>query len=147
MRFWLTEVALLLLLALALQRGGQPEKRAAIAYLCAFLYVPVTRILFGQPNFLNFDVPLFTADSVVLAVLVWIALRANRWWPLWASALQLIVVVAHLAKLAEIRGMAGVYWGMTTIPTYLQFFVLLGGIRAHHSRLQKIGPYPDWRES
>lgn len=146
MRFWLTEAVLLLLLALALSRGGQPERRIAIAFNALFFLSALADATFGASQFVKVALTNFFLDCLSLVALLLVALRANRWWPLWASALQLIVVVAHIAKAAEIRGMAGVYWGMTTIPTYIQFIILLAGIRTHVLRIQEIGRYPDWRE-
>lgn len=146
MRFWLTEAVLLLLLCLAWRRGGQPERWVAISLALTFFLLLGARGLTGSPQFTTLDPVLFTIDTSALALLVWVALRANRWWPLWCSALQLIVVVGHLAKLLEIKGMPGVYWGMTTLPIYGEYLLLLFGIAAHVRRRQKLGSYPDWRE-
>lgn len=145
MRFWLTEAALLLLLTLALRKGGQPERWLAITFIAAFFAGTAADLVRGSPGFLHFD-PLYLAiECAVLAMLLFVALRANRWWPLCASALQLIVVITHLVKYFQISGMSGVYWGMTTIPSYLQLLMLLAGIFAHVQRTEKMGPYPDWR--
>jgi hypothetical protein len=146
MRFWLTLVLLLLLLYLASKRGGQPEIWAAVAYGTSCHFIPAARIFAGQPTFLEFDPLLFFVDSAVLAALVAVALRANRLWPLCASALQLLVVTAHLAKLMRIEGMSGVYWGMTTLPMYLGYLVLALGILKSVQRAKESVEYPDWRD-
>lgn len=144
MRFWLTWLVLISLLTLAMRRGGQPERIAAAAYVGTSLIWMVARPIIGSSTFVNFDPLVFAVDLVVFVVLMRVALRANRWWPLCASALQLIVLIAHGVKFFQIHGMAGVYWGMTTFPVYLQFGVLLFGIRNHAKRLKVLGRYPDW---
>ena len=145
MRFWLTEAALLLLLALALRRGGQPEKWIAIALTVAFFLDTALHLILGHAGFRTFDSLIFVPDAGIFGVELWVALRANRWWPLCATALQLIVVIGHVAKLLQIKGLPEVYWGMTTLPLYLQLGVLLAGIYAHSNRVAARGPYPDWR--
>lgn len=145
MRFWLTEVALYLLLALAVWRGGRPERIVAIVFTTAFLLGAAIDEIRGQIQFLIFDPTYFSIECVVFSALLPVALRANRWWPLCACALQLIILTGHIAKLMNVPGMAGFYWGMTTIPTYFQFVTLLLGILAHWQRTKRIGPYRDWQ--
>jgi hypothetical protein len=145
MRFWLTEAALLLLLALALRRGGQPEKWIAIAITVAFFLDTALHVILGPAGFRTFDPLTFVTDAGICGVELWVALRANRWWPLCATALQLIVLIGHLAEALQISGLPQVYWGMTTLPLYLQLGVLLAGIYAHARRVATRGPYPDWR--
>lgn len=146
MRFWLTALALFLLLLMARSRGGQPERIASQIYLAAFCLNVGLEKLVGPIGFAKLNLPTFASDLPLFLGIIAVSIRANRFWPLLAGALQLIVVITHLAKLLGIRGMVGVYWGMTTIPIYLQLLVLLGGIWAHQSRLRRIGPYPDWRD-
>ena len=145
MRFWLTEAALLLLLALAIRRGGQPEKWIASTIPLSFFLGAILIAARGPEEFWAFDPLLFVIDAGIFGVELWVALRANRWWPLCATALQLIVLIGHIAKALQIRGLPQVYWGMTTLPLYLQLGVLLAGIYAHAGRVAARGPYPDWR--
>jgi hypothetical protein len=145
MRFWLTVLALVLLFRLAIRRGGQPEIFVSVTFIASFAIILAMRIMTGIPNFIFFDPLLFTVDFVIQGVFFWVALRANRFWTLCICSLQLIVLVTHLAKLLHVRGMAGVYWGMTTIPIYVEYLFLLIAIRIHARRVEKFGLYPDWQ--
>lgn len=145
MRLFLTSVILLLVLFLALRRGGEPERYVSITLVIALVISVTNRSVFGSPTFQGFQPILFTLECSVLVSFVTIALLANRVWPLWVAALQLLVVTAHVAKLLGIGGLAGVYWAMTTVPSYLQIIALLLGIRAHLERLRLVGDYPDWQ--
>jgi hypothetical protein len=129
----------------AFREGGKPEKAVASIYVIAFIFGILNRIFRGGAAFLELEPMFLGIEFGVLVGLTFVAIRANRWWPLCASALQLIVITTHTAKAIGIQGLPGVYWGMTTIPTYLQFGVLLLGIAAHFRRVRRIGLYPDWR--
>lgn len=144
MRFWLTWLILILLLTFAIRRGGQPERIAVAAYVATSLIWLFVRPLIGQTTYLKFDPLVFAIDLILFVVLLQVALRANRWWPLCACALQLIVLIAHITKVLGIHGMAGVYWGMTTLPVYAQLVALLIGTWFHHRRTKALGRYPDW---
>ncbi len=49
---------------------------------------------------------------IYLTVLVWVALRSGKWWPLWAAAFQLVGVGFFMARLADpkIGATAVVVW-------------------------------------
>lgn len=147
MRFWITVVIVALMLLLASRDGGAVERRIAKTFALAFVIDLASRLKLipGQTQFLEFDPVLFFVELAVLFTVIQTALRANRVWTLWASALQLLVVVSHLAKLVHYQGLAQVYWGMTTIPTYAEYMILLLGIYSHSRRVSRIGPYPEWR--
>lgn len=145
MRLWLTIATLGILLLLAFRRGGEPERVAATTFVLAHALGLSHRLLFGPTSYLDFHSVQFAIEIGVSVSLAHVAIRANRWWPLCASALQVLVVFAHFSKLVGLKGMVGVYWGMTTVPTYLQYLALLAGIYSHSRRVRRIGRYPDWR--
>ena len=145
MRLWLTIVTLGILLLFALRHGGGPERAVAKTLALALALGFSRRLLFGPTSYLDFNWAQFAIEIGVLVGLTNVAIRANRWWPLCASALQVLVVFTYLCKLVGIKSMAGVYWGMTTLPTYLQYLVLLAGIYGHSRRVSRVGQYPDWR--
>ena len=54
-------------------------------------------LAFGPSGFEQVDPVHLVLDGGELVAIVWLALRANRMWPLWAAAAQLICVSGHLA--------------------------------------------------
>jgi uncharacterized membrane protein len=84
-------------------------------------------------------------DGGELAAIVWLALNANRTWPLWAAAAQVICVSGHIALLIEPHGMRRAYWAMTQLPQYIQLGALLLGATAHARRVRLMGRYRSWR--
>lgn len=145
MRLWLTIIVLVLLLLVAVRNGGAPERYTAFAIAIAFTFNALVIAIQGPSDFQTFE-PLRCAIEVGMFVAcTLIAVYANRFWPICIAALQLIILTAHLARLIDIQGLAGVYWGITTIPSYLQLMVLVIGIRSHAQRKTRLGPYRDWR--
>jgi len=131
----------------AVARGGAPERLAAGIIVCWILADVAYHLMFGPSGFERVDPVHLVLDGGELVAIVWLALRANRMWPLWAAAAQLICVSGHLALFIEPHGMRRAYWVMTQLPQYIQLTALVLGAVAHERRLQRIGPYRSWRFS
>jgi hypothetical protein len=86
-------------------------------------------------------------DGCELVAIFRLALRANRMWPLWAAAAQLICVSGHVAVFVSPEGMRRAYWALTQLPQYIQLIALVLGAVAHARRFDRIGPYRSWRFS
>ncbi|WP_205481156.1 hypothetical protein [Sphingomonas arenae] len=90
----------LLLLAvvwLAFRRGDRETRAAGLVALTATLLSAASVRLLGggQPV----EAAVAMVDLAVLALFVAIALRSNRFWPLWVAGLQLTTVLAHLLRM------------------------------------------------
>ena len=134
-----------LTLAFAARKGGEPERLAAIILFGMFGFDIANHLIFGDPTWFEVNPGHFVIDTWALLTLGWVALRANRGWPLWLCATQMIVVVAHLAKLLELDEARRGYWLMTQLPPLLELAGLALGTWAHAVRRQQIGPYANWR--
>jgi hypothetical protein len=146
MRFALTVAIFLLLFGLARRYGRGPEQQVAGILLANFMASIVHVMVAGQVSFDSMDRFVAVVDFVSLVAIVWIALRANRMWPLLIAALQLVVMIAHFSVFIEF-GSRTVYWGMMAISQYLQLGVLAGGVVMHHRREKRAGPYRSWRSA
>jgi uncharacterized membrane protein len=132
-------------LLVAFRKGAAPERLAA-AIIGTWMGVDVSyHMLFGPSGFDRVDPVHLILDTVVLVAITTIALRANRIWPLWAAAAQLICVTGHLAIVVQPEGIRRAYWAMTQIPPFIQLFALLLGAAAHSRRKRRWGPYRSWR--
>jgi hypothetical protein len=138
-------VLLFLLMGAAQWRGGTPERMIAWLLALSYLSDEAYHLLTGPSTFQYVDPGHLVIDSAVLAGLLWISLRANRFWPLPVCSLELIAVTAHFAVLAGVPGIRGVYWAMTVVPGWIQYPIILIGILAHNRRFVRIGHYRDWR--
>lgn len=133
--------------AVAIRFGGGPERTAATVIVAWIVADAIHHLISGPATFENVDPVHLVLDTGELVAIVWIALRANRMWPLWAAAAQLICVSGHVAALIEPSGMRRAYWAITQLPQYIQLAALLLGTAAHVRRERDIGPYRNWREA
>lgn len=144
MRLLLTVAVLAALVFLAHRFGGKPERQVANILGASLFLGVLNRAIIGQFDFLYVDPVMAAVDTSVLIALVWIALWANRLWPIGMAALQLVVVLAHIPVLMQVDGKNVVYWAMMAVPQYLQFAVL-GCAIACHRRRTRMGSRADDR--
>lgn len=125
-------------------KGGKPERYAVIVYLLWLVAGPVYQLL-GDPQFNRLDVVNMVIDALLAVGLIWIALRANRIWPLFAAALSIIPMLGHLAMALEMPGIPRAYWSMTESPSLAIATSLALGALFHSRRMAIHGRYRDWR--
>ena len=88
-----------------LRWGGLDEHIASMAFLIA----TVASKLFVESNYDSTENILLVIDLVLLGCLVTLALRSDRFWPLWAAAFQLVGTTVHLASMVETGNFAWAY--------------------------------------
>ena len=80
----------------------------------------------------------FMVDLLTLAGFVAIALRTDRFWPLWVAGLQLTTLVAHMLKAIKIDLLPHAYAAAGRFWVYPIFLILVVGTwRSHQRRLQE----------
>lgn len=129
----------------AFRLGEMPEKIFVSMIAVSDLIEIVNRAIFGRRGFEDFDASRLLLDLLMLLVCVWLLIRANRIWTVFAAAAQLVVVIGSLAVLVPQQGMQLAYWAMTQAPLWLQIGILVTGIAAHRERVKRLGPYRSWR--
>lgn len=80
--------------------GGRTERAGAMIVLIASL----TTMMVERPGLFDWRDGrdgLIILDVLVLIALLALALRSRRFWPLWATAFQLIAVSSHLMMFLE----------------------------------------------
>lgn len=90
--FWATTV--LLVCGIALWRGQRYERLGAAVILIGWL-LTLAAIPF---HFARTEWGILTIDALALLALVWIALRSERYWPIFAAGFQLLAVMTHVAS-------------------------------------------------
>lgn len=137
-----------LLLFAALARGDAPERILGTT-LAAMLGVDQIHhaIVGGSILWRSANIGHIVIDCAVFAVVVPVALRANRVYPLWIGAAQMIALLAHAYRLSltEINRFA--YDMMAVIPSYIQLTAMTLGLAFHVWRRKRLGSYPSWRNS
>lgn len=136
------------LLALACWlRGAGPEK-AAGGVLAGFVVADrLYHVIFGSAVYHRVDLGHLTTDVMALAAFGYIAMYANRMYPLWMFSAQIIATSMHLQRLAFSDIDPLTYAILYRAPSYLQIAVLAGGLAYHVRRSARFGKYRSWRES
>ena len=131
----------------ALWRGGPPERIAAKVVIVWVLTDVGYHLLFGPSGFVVVDPAHLLIDGGELVAILWVALRANRLWPLWAAAAQVMTVAGLMVVMFGESGINYAYWAMTQLPPYIQLLALVCGAAFHARRFRQFGYYRSWRLS
>lgn len=147
-RFWLQAIIFGLLALSAWRWGGGPERILAGVLIWFSLGDTLNHWLFEvETHYMTVDTGHMVIDLVALAVSFAVALRANRLYPLWFAAFQLLAMMAHLARDVAQEASPIAYLIMYIGPSYCQIIVLALGIWCHRRRVLRYGPYRSWRSS
>ncbi len=73
-------------------------------------------------------------DGLALAAFTALALRSERFWPLWVAGLQLTTLVAHLLKAVELDLMPHAYAAAARLWVYPIFLIIVVGTWRSHQR-------------
>lgn len=117
---------LLMICGYAFWRGRYEERAAAAACLIA----TVTTVLVIQPiaeRYSNPDPLLIGIDLAMLAVFVAIALKSQRFWPLWAAGFQLTMSMSHLLRTVDSDLIPRAYAAAAVFWSYPILLVILVG--------------------
>lgn len=128
----------------ALWRGGQPERFVALMFLVA---APLSSALYSTGRWHGMQLGIFAVDIVMLILLLAIAFRANRYWPIGIAAMQVLQVIGHLLKLADPQMLTVIYWVSAVVWAYPMLLLLLLGTVRHRNREKRLGPEPSWSSS
>ena len=142
------QLLLFVLVCLAAFRwGGRPERIIAVVWIIAVEVIDrLYHVIWTIPYQLN-HVDLFHAilDGTVFISLLLVALNANRFYPLWIAAFQLLSVTAHVARELADAISPVAYAVMVVAPSWGILLSLIFGLIAHVRRERKYGAYRDWR--
>lgn len=126
----------------ALARGGGPERIVGLALLIA----TVLGVALHQPfvvRFVTVDYGLLGVDLALLAVLVAVALNADRFWPLWVVALHALSTGAHFVRGID-HGIEPVAYAILLASWSYPIILLLAVGTLRHSERRKRGHDLDW---
>lgn len=127
--------------AYALWRGGQPERLVATIFLIAF---PLSSYINAKLRSEGIQWGSLGVDTTMLVVLLAVAFRANRYWPIGIAAMQLLQVFGHVLKVADPTMLPLLYWLSSVVWAYPMLILLLLGTVRHHNREKRLGPEPAW---
>ncbi len=135
MGFWVFWTSVLSASAYAFRVGGREERQVAsilvVAYFATFLFYKL-----GNPNWLQPQYGILASDSIASLLLLFIALRSKRFWPLPIVAFQLLPI---LTQLVMFFGENLVSYGLGVAQgawSYLQLIILVVATNRSRRRMQ-----------
>jgi hypothetical protein len=132
----------------AFWRGAGPERWLAGTFVMMFALDRLYHFQFGPGQiFLGANLGHILIDGAATAVFVWIALSANRVYPLWLAGFQLMSTVSHVVRAISPAIADNAYTMLMIFPSYLQTAAFGLGLSMHILRKKKYGPYRSWRDS
>lgn len=125
---------LLVLVALyAFLRGKRDERHVGlilvIGVIATELVLPPVR-----ERFAGVETKLKLVDLAVFAGFLLVALRSDRFWPLWIAGLQLTAILGHLMKVADAQLFARAYGAALVFWAYPMLMILAVGTWRNHCR-------------
>ncbi len=100
----------------AVWRGGRPERFVALGMVAGSL---ATALAEDRLDWVSPQWGILAVDLAYFGLILWFALRSDRWWPLWTAAFQLLAVVTHGAMIADRTVSAWAYLTAGVIWSYL----------------------------
>jgi len=116
---------LALVSAFAFWRGRADERAAAaICILATFIS---NAVYDPKGAYAGVEIGVFLVDTATFAGFAFIALRSERFWPLWLAGFQLTTVFAHLLKAVELDLMPQAYAAAARFWVYPIFLIIVIG--------------------
>ena len=124
----------------ALWRGRKYERIAALICIFATVASIIGHSLMRKyrPDYSGVEISDLLIDGSMLAAFTMIALRSDRFWPLWVAGLQLTISISHFLKavkpdlLPMAYGTAERFWG------YPILIILLVAAWRQHRRMNPL---------
>ena len=127
----------------AVFRGGGPERAVGISLLMAAVIGVVIQSPFIV-RFLDVEWGILVIDLILLAVLMAVALNADRYWAMWLAALQALGAGAHFVRGVDGEVARFVYAVLLAGWSYPMILLLIVGTYRHQRRLAANGFDVDW---
>lgn len=113
---------------------GEAESRIAAA-ICGAASIASVIVMSPIANrYSHIEAGVFAVDLAVLAGFTAIALRSDRFWPLWLAGLQLTTILAHVFKVIDLQLVPQIYAAAARFWVYPIFLIIVIGTWRSHRR-------------
>jgi hypothetical protein len=125
-RYYIFWAILLVICGYALWRGRSDER--IVASTCLFASIATGFAISPlSVRYNGLESGLLVIDAVVLAAFIAIALRSDRFWPLWVAGLQLTNSLSHLMKAIDPDLLPRAYGAAAALWSYPILLILAIG--------------------
>jgi hypothetical protein len=125
-------------------RGGAPERIGA-AIFCGgtILTVVVASPFVGRFN--GVETGILSIDIAMFAAFFRLALRSERFWPIWICGLLVTEILSHLMRAIAPELLPPAYGEAIALWSYPMLGMLLVGTVRHRRRLATFGVDASWK--
>lgn len=124
--------ASLAVVAFAFLKGDEPERVGAGALALALL---ASLLLQDDSRLSGPQWGLMIVDTVMLGVYAALAWKSRRSWPVWAGALQALIVMSHCLTLVDLRPPLAAFYAVMNLANYgILLALALGTFRSWRDR-------------
>ena len=121
-----TYYAILVLVSVYAFLRGRSDERIAVA--TCILATFATNIVYSpRGSYVGVELGVLLVDLGALAAFTFLALRSDRFWPLWVAGLQLTTVIAHALKGVQLDLMPQAYAAAARFWVYPIFLIIVVG--------------------
>lgn len=127
----------------ALLKGGAPERIGA-SIIGTGSVLSLVALSGPARMFMSVEIGVFLVDVACLVAFLILALRAERYWPLWIAGLQLIGTTGHAVKMVDPEIIRRAYQFVLVFWSYPMLLLIVLGTWRHQQRLAKFGIDRSW---
>lgn len=124
--------------------GGAAERSAASLQLLAYLATLASNRLGFHHSYGAVRLDFWLIDTLLLAALYTLAMRATRFWPLWLVAIQLLAVIAHALRVINPTMLPSGYFAIVDLAAWPMIGITGLGALRHRGRLKRYGSDPSF---
>jgi len=122
----------LAVVAFAFLKGDEPERVGASAFALALL---ASLLLQDDSRLSGPQWGLMIIDIVMLGVYAALAWKSRRSWPVWAGALQALIVMSHLLTFIDLRPPLAAFYAVMNLASYgILLVIVIGTLQAWRGR-------------
>lgn len=114
-----------LVVAFAFLKGDEPERVGGVVYALAAL---ASLLVQDDVDLYGPQWGLMIVDAVTLAAWAALAWKIRRSWPVWASALQSLIVMTHVLTLVDVRPPIVAFYAVINLANYGVLLALALGV-------------------
>ena len=132
----LFRVLLVLVALYALLRGKRDERQVGLIFVIGVI---ATELVLppARERFASVETRLMFVDLAVFEGFLWVALRSERFWPLWMAGLQLTAILGHVLKAVDVELFARAYAAALVFWAYPMLVVLAVGTWRNQRRTRR----------
>jgi hypothetical protein len=112
---------------------GRTDERVAAA-ICVLATFASNIVYEPRGAYAGVEIGVFLVDAATFAGFALIALRSERFWPLWLAGFQLTTVFSHLLKAIQLDLMPQAYAAAARFWVYPIFMIIVVGTWRSHRR-------------